>query len=50
MTDDHPERRLILYMSMSLDGYCAGPGDSVENPFGDGGERLHDWLRDNQGS
>jgi hypothetical protein len=39
----------VLYMSMSLDGYCAGPCDSLENPFGDGGERLHDWLRDGHG-
>jgi dihydrofolate reductase len=41
--------KTVLYMSMSLDGYCAGPRDSLENPFGDGGERLHDWLRDEHG-
>jgi dihydrofolate reductase len=31
-------------MSMSLDGYIAGPNDSVDNPLGDAGERLHDWM------
>ena len=39
--------RLILSMSMSLDGFIAGPDDTLDNPFGDGGERLHAWL--NQG-
>jgi dihydrofolate reductase len=29
---------------MSLDGYVAGPSQSVENPLGIGGERLHDWV------
>ena len=29
---------------MTLDGYIAGPNQSVENPLGEGGERLHDWL------
>jgi dihydrofolate reductase len=38
--------RLILYMSMSLDGFISGPGDDMDNPFGAGGERLHDWLHD----
>jgi dihydrofolate reductase len=34
----------VLYMSMSLDGYIAGPDDEVGNPGGDGFDRLHDWL------
>ena len=29
---------------MSLDGFAAGPNQSVENPLGVGGERLHDWV------
>ena len=29
---------------MSLDGYVAGPDQSVQNPLGIGGERLHDWV------
>jgi dihydrofolate reductase len=35
----------VLFMSMSLDGYIAGPNDEPGNPGGDGGavERLHAW-------
>lgn len=29
---------------MSLDGFVAGPGQSVENPLGIGGMRLHEWA------
>ena len=37
--------RLIAYgFTISLDGYGAGPRQSVENPLGVGGEALHDWL------
>lgn len=38
--------RLVLYMSMSLDGFIAGPGDTMDNPFGTKGQRLHEWLAD----
>jgi dihydrofolate reductase len=31
-------------MSMSLDGYIAGPNVTVENGMGDEGDRLHDWM------
>ena len=31
-------------MSMSLDGYVAGPNVSVGNGMGDGGDQLHDWM------
>ena len=34
----------VLYMSMSLDGYIAGPGDDPGNPGGDGFMRLHEWY------
>ena len=34
----------VLYMSMSLDGYIAGPNDESGNGLGDGGERLHEWA------
>jgi dihydrofolate reductase len=34
----------VLYMSMSLDGYIAGPNDDVGNPGGDDFMRLHDWY------
>ena len=30
-------------MSMSLDGYIAGPNDEPGNPGGDGFDRLHEW-------
>ena len=33
----------VLYMSMSLDGFIAGPDETPDNPLGDGGYRLHDW-------
>jgi len=35
---------VIIQMSMSLDGYVAGPNDSDANGLGDGGERLHEWM------
>ena len=35
---------VIIQMSMSLDGYIAGPNDSDANGLGDGGERLHGWM------
>jgi dihydrofolate reductase len=31
-------------LSVSLDGYSAGPDDGPHNPLGDGGERLHEWM------
>jgi dihydrofolate reductase len=34
----------VLYMSMSLDGYIAGPNDEPGRGLGEGGERLHDWI------
>jgi dihydrofolate reductase len=33
----------VLYMSMSLDGFIAGPNETDDNGLGDGGERLHEW-------
>lgn len=33
----------VLDMSMSLDGYIAGPNDEPDNPGGDGFLRLHAW-------
>ena len=31
-------------ITMSLDGYVAGPDQSEENPLGVGGEELHEWV------
>lgn len=36
--------KLRLFLSMSLDGYVAGPNQSVEDPLGEGGEELHCWA------
>jgi dihydrofolate reductase len=36
--------KLRFQMSMSLDGYAAGPRQSSDNPLGEGGEGLHDWA------
>jgi len=43
-------------ISMSLDGFVAGPNQSIDNPIGEGGMRLHEWAfatsswREQQGS
>lgn len=34
----------VLSMSMSVDGFIAGPNAGPGNGLGDGGERLHDWV------
>ena len=34
----------VLYMSVSLDGFIAGPNEGPDNGLGDGGLRLHEWL------
>ena len=34
----------VLYMSMSLDGFIAGPNETPDHGLGDGGLRLHEWL------
>ena len=31
-------------ISISADGYVAGPNQSLDNPLGEGGESLHEWL------
>ncbi len=36
--------RLRFNITMSLDGYVAGPNQSVTNPLGEGGEKLHEWV------
>lgn len=37
--------KVILEMSMSLDGFVAGPNDRPDNGMGDGGMRLFQWYR-----
>lgn len=36
--------KLRLKISMSLDGFVAGPEQSVVNPIGIGGMNLHEWV------
>jgi dihydrofolate reductase len=36
--------KLKVTITMSLDGYVAGPDQSLDTPLGVGGEELHDWL------
>ena len=37
---------VVLDISMSLDGFIAGPDDTPAQPLGTGGQRLHQWIRD----
>jgi dihydrofolate reductase len=36
--------KVIFNMTMSLDGFVAGPHDGPENGLGDGGDKLFDWY------
>jgi dihydrofolate reductase len=36
--------KLKFTITMSLDGYVAGPGQNLENPLGEGGTALHEWA------
>jgi len=36
--------KVVFNMTMSLDGFVAGPNDGPENGLGDGGDRLFDWY------
>jgi len=36
--------KVIFDISMSLDGFITGPNDNHEQPLGEGGERLHEWV------
>ncbi|GAB2621062.1 dihydrofolate reductase family protein [Pseudactinotalea suaedae] len=40
----------VLDMSMSVDGFIAGPNVALDNGLGDGGTRLHEWLLGPDGS
>jgi len=35
---------VFINISMSLDGYVAGPDQTLEEPLGRGGEQLHEWI------
>jgi dihydrofolate reductase len=36
--------KVTCQISISLDGFVAGPNQSLESPIGEGGMRLHDWV------
>ena len=36
--------RLRFHISVSLDGFVAGPNQSEEHPLGEGGMELHQWV------
>ena len=36
--------KVVLDITMSLDGFVAGPNDGPELGLGEGGERLHEWV------
>jgi dihydrofolate reductase len=35
---------VTCHISVSVDGFVAGPNQSLENPIGEGGMRLHEWA------
>ena len=37
-------RKVVAEVSVSLDGYVAGVNPTLEQPLGEGGERLHEWA------
>src|ERR1041384_5274856 len=37
-------RKVVFNMTMSLDGFVAGPNDNPDNGLGDGGEALFNWY------
>jgi dihydrofolate reductase len=37
-------RTRVQQISVSLDGFATGEGQSLETPFGHAGERLHEWM------
>jgi dihydrofolate reductase len=36
--------KVVFDITTSLDGFVAGPNDSLELPLGEGGEKLHEWV------
>src|SRR2546430_1465506 len=41
---DRSMSSVTCHISMSLDGFVAGPNQSIEDPIGEGGMRLHQWV------
>ena len=36
--------KLTFDITMSLDGFIAGPNQTLDQPLGEGGERIHEWM------
>jgi dihydrofolate reductase len=36
--------QVVLDITTSLDGFVAGPNATLEQPLGEGGEQLHEWI------
>ncbi|HEX8770934.1 MAG TPA: dihydrofolate reductase family protein, partial [Acidimicrobiales bacterium] len=36
--------KVVVDISMSLDGFIAGPNQTLDKPLGEGGELLHEWV------
>jgi dihydrofolate reductase len=36
--------KLTFDLTMSLDGFIAGPNQTLEQPLGEGGDRIHEWM------
>jgi dihydrofolate reductase len=43
-SEAHAMSKVRFQISMSLDGYVAGPNMSEDNPLGEGGTQLHEWI------
>jgi dihydrofolate reductase len=41
--------KLRFEISISVDGYVAGPNQTAEEPLGEGGEQLHEWVVELEG-
>jgi hypothetical protein len=41
---------VVIDVSMSIDGFVAGPHDSKDAPLGENGERLHEWMSTRTGN
>src|SRR5690625_2715948 len=48
MIDQNVGSKVIIDVSMSLDGYIAASHLTAEAPLGAGGERLHEWVTDSE--
>ncbi|HEU5072864.1 MAG TPA: dihydrofolate reductase family protein [Polyangiaceae bacterium] len=36
--------KIFVHVGMSLDGFIAGPNRGPQNPLGDGGTSIHEWM------